>query len=66
MRLITAIRYGHVREWFEMKVAWMLPRRIALWAMIRVAAHASSGKWGNEHIGDLGYKEFHDRWGIVE
>jgi hypothetical protein len=62
MRLITAIRYGRVREWAEMRVAWMLPRRIALWAMVRVAAHATTGKWGNESPDSIGFKEMHDRW----
>jgi hypothetical protein len=52
-------------ENISQKIAWMLPRRVALWAMIRVAAHATTGKWGNEHPDAIGYKEMHDRWGIT-
>lgn len=64
MRLLTAIRYGpsYVREWFEMKVAWMLPRGIVKWAMIRTFAHATTGKYGGDHVDQIGYKEVHDRW----
>ena len=54
-----------LRERIAIKVAWMLPRRVALWAMIRVAAHATSGPWGNEDPDSIGYKEMHDRWGIM-
>lgn len=44
--------------WF----AWRLPRRVALWAMVRVAAHATTGRWGNENPCDLTYAKMHDRW----
>lgn len=51
-------------ERIAIKIAWMLPKRIALWAMIRVVAHATIGRWGNEHPDSVSYKEMHDRWGI--
>jgi hypothetical protein len=64
MKFLTAVRYGrsHVREWFEMKIAWALPHGIAKWAMIRVAAHATTGRWGNDSPGELTYAKMHDRW----
>ena len=64
MRFWTSVRYGpsDVREWAEIKIAWMLPKGVAKWAMIRVAAHATQGQWGNEHPDSIGYKEMHDRW----
>lgn len=55
-----------LKERIAIKIAWLLPRRVALWAMIRVAAHATTGKWGNEHPDSIGYKEMHDRWGVCE
>ena len=51
-----------LKERIAIKIAWMLPRQVALWAMVRVVAHATTGKWGNEHIDSIGYKEMHDRW----
>ena len=35
-------------ERLSMKLAWMLPKNVAYWAFIRVAAHATQGQWGNE------------------
>ena len=43
-------------------IAWRLPKKVALWAMIRVAAHATTGKWGHIHPGLLTYGDMHDRW----
>ncbi|HSW91751.1 MAG TPA: hypothetical protein VLG09_03845 [Candidatus Saccharimonadales bacterium] len=62
MRLTSCRTKNEFKEWLAIKIAWMLPRQVALWAMIRVAAHATTGRWGNDHIDQLGYKEFHDRW----
>lgn len=50
------------KELLAIKVAWLLPRRIVLWATIRAFAHATTGKWGGEHVDQVGYKEVHDRW----
>jgi hypothetical protein len=47
---------------FARWLAWRLPRQVVLWAMIRVVAHATTGKWGHEYPGSIGYKEMHDRW----
>ena len=51
-----------LKEKLAIKIAWLLPRRVALWAMIRVAAHATSGRWGHEYAGDVDYAKMHDRW----
>jgi hypothetical protein len=64
MRLTHCRTKNEFFEWFAIKLAWMLPRRVAFWAMIRVASHARSGPWGNEHPDSIGYKEMHDRWSI--
>lgn len=62
MRLLHCRTKNEVAEWFAIKLAWMLPRRVALWAMMRVAAHATTGKWGHVSPCDLKWSEMHDRW----
>lgn len=57
-----AYRWYRFKDKLAMKMAWALPHRVALWAMIRVASHATTGPWGNEHPGSIGYKEMYDRW----
>ena len=67
MRFRTSLRSGEdFRTWFSIKIAWALPRRVALWAMIRVAAHATTGRWGSEPPDRVGFKEMHDRWAITD
>lgn len=56
-------RMGNWKERIAIWIAWRLPRSVVLWAMIRVAAHATTGRWGGEHPGNLTYKDMHDRWG---
>lgn len=58
------LRYGQWKERLAIWIAWRLPKRIVLWAMIRVAAHATTGRWGNEHPGNVDYRKMHDRWSI--
>jgi hypothetical protein len=50
------------RDRIAIWVAWHLPRRIVLWCMIRAFAHATTGRWSNETLDSVGYKEVHDRW----
>lgn len=45
-----------------MYVAWALPRRVALWAYIRVMAHATQGPHGSDHVEDITYRMAYDRW----
>jgi hypothetical protein len=53
------------KEKLAIKIAWLLPRRIALWAMVRVASYASTGPWGNEHPDSIDFKKMHDRWQVL-
>jgi hypothetical protein len=66
LKRIDRIRMEGLGEWMSRQAAWLLPRRVALWAMVRVAAHATTGKWGNESPDAIGYKEMHDRWGVAD
>jgi hypothetical protein len=54
--------YGDAYEKLAIWIAWRLPKRVVLWAFIRVAAHATTGKYGNTHPDSIGYKDMHDRW----
>lgn len=45
-----------------MKLAWMLPRRLAYWCAIRVGCNATQGEWGNESPTDLLMRDALQRW----
>lgn len=50
------------KERMAIAVAWSLPRKVVLWAVVRAFAHATTGKWGHCHPAEVSYKEVHDRW----
>lgn len=57
--------YCHVtrtRQAIPRKVAWLLPRQVAMWAYIRVAAHATTGEYANTVVPDITMMEALDRW----
>ena len=43
-------------------VAWHLPKNLVYWAFIRLAAHATTGKYGNTHPDELSVMEALNRW----
>ena len=43
-------------------VAWRVPRSVAMWCFIRVAAHATTGKYSDSVVRDLTVIEALDRW----
>lgn len=45
-------------RWF----VWRLPRRLVYWSYIRVGAHATTGKYENTVVPDLGMMEALQRW----
>lgn len=53
-----------IKEWLAIKIAWMLPRRIAMWAYYRVAAHATQGKWSDECPNDVDIMTAIGRWDV--
>lgn len=55
-------RYERLKEKLIIFIAWSLPKSVVLWVVVRAFAHATTGKWGNEHIDEIGYKEVYDRW----
>jgi len=47
-----------VRHW----IAFRLPRSLAYWCAIRVGAHATQGKWGNQIVPELLFVDALKRW----
>jgi len=56
------MRMEQFKEKLAIKVAWALPRSVALWAFTRVAAHATQGQWGNEHPDTVSIMTAMGRW----
>lgn len=44
------------------KIVWLLPRKVVMWAFIRVVAHATTGKWGNQIVPELSAMDALKRW----
>jgi hypothetical protein len=51
-----------VIEKIWIKLAWLLPRKLAYWAAIRVMCHATQGQWSNESPTDLLAMDGFKRW----
>jgi hypothetical protein len=44
-------------------IVWhLIPRRLVYWCAIRVAAHATTGQWGNEEVTSLTFTDALRRW----
>jgi len=62
MRLRIELNAEPLREKIAREIAWLLPPRIVMWCFIRVAAHATQGPYGTDHVDDLRFSEFLKRW----
>lgn len=49
-------------EKFWRTLAWMLPRALVKWCFVRVAAHATTGQWGETHPSTITVMEALGRW----
>lgn len=45
-----------------MKVAWLLPRRLVMWAAIRLIAHATTGQYETTEVPSLSAMDALQRW----
>jgi hypothetical protein len=57
--------YGIKNTWpdkFTSWLAWHLPRFLVKWCYVRVAAHATTGRYGNTNPDRLGMMEALKRW----
>ena len=63
-RVIFAAQDGwrRRRERLAMWIAWHLPRWLAYWCFVRVAAHATTGEWSGTVPGSLDIMEAMRRW----
>jgi len=43
-------------------IAWMLPKRLAMWCAIRVMAYATCGKYGDTIVPELTAMDALKRW----
>jgi hypothetical protein len=55
-------RYRKARDATAMKVAYLLPRRLVMWCYIRIACHATLGKYENTVVPELGMMDALQRW----
>ncbi len=54
-----------IRRFFEdipMKVAWMLPPSVVMWATLRAVAHATTGRYSASNVADLDAMDVVARW----
>lgn len=59
-------RLERAKEAFWMKLAWLLPKTLVKWAAVRLGAHATTGKYGNQIVPELGFMDALKRWDEVE
>lgn len=45
-----------------MKLAWLLPRKLAYWSAIRVGAHATTGQYSTTIVPELTFADALQRW----
>jgi hypothetical protein len=50
------------KEKMQMWVAWKLPRWLVRWAAVRLIAHATQGKYGNQEVPALNAMDALKRW----
>ena len=51
---------------FAKWLAWKLPRRLVLWAAVRLIANATQGAYSDQIVPDLTAMDALDRWEINE
>lgn len=69
MRDAIRFRYVLLQMWWyrtlqraAMQLAWRLPRYVAYWAFIRVAAYATTGRYGTTDPTTLSVMDALKRW----
>jgi hypothetical protein len=59
--LLADWRRRKIEKW-TMRLVWALPRYVAYWAFVRVAAHGTTGRFGTTHPDRLSVVEAMKRW----
>lgn len=47
-----------------MKIAWLVPKRVAMWCAFRIGAHATTGEYGHQIVSELSFMDAMQRWSI--
>lgn len=55
-------RVGRARERAAMWLAWRMPRWLAYWCFVRIAAHGTTGEWSGSVPDQLSVMEAMRRW----
>lgn len=62
MRRSLAERRERLSERTWTWLAWRLPRRLVLWAAIRLGAHATTGEYSDTVVPEMAFTEALKRW----
>jgi hypothetical protein len=60
--LTLAVEGFTVKEKLLIRVAWMLPRKLAYWCAVRVMSHATVGEYSHQIVPELTAMEALQRW----
>ena len=59
---LISYRFLCLKDKAAQKIAWWLPRRVVLWAAVRVGAHATTGPYGHQVVPALLFFDAITRW----
>ena len=51
-----------MRERLWTWIAWRLPKTLVYWSAMRIGAHATQGKYGNQIVPELTFMDALERW----
>lgn len=51
------------KEKIQMKIAWLMPKWLVKWCVIRLMPHATQGKYRNQNVPELTCIQALKRWG---
>lgn len=55
---------ANVKDKVAMKIAWLLPSRVVMWAYVRVGTNATTGEYGNTIVPELSMMDALKRWEV--
>lgn len=61
-KIIMKYTIAEIKERILTAIAWRLPRPLVYWCYIRVASHATTGKWDTTEPDSLSMMEALKRW----
>jgi len=55
-------RWYRFKEAVPRKIAWLLPKKVAYWATLRVMANATTGQYSDQIVPELTAMDVLKRW----